>query len=617
MNAARDSFVEDNFAQVLDAFNTLEWRAVVEGTSDNRYKSASQALHEAAARACGENDQARGKVLRLLAEACSLKLSPEKRDDPFDPLWIYEGARSTTSDDFTEAEIQFFHKIIESIDSPLLKGRLADLVWVRNRSLGVENALAAIDSYKQLPLDIDTWFRDGEQCWQRAIALSRMIGTTARDRLNRMETSIIEALKTASVEDKSFSNRLAHTLNINRLGRSDATAIAEKLKSLASEFWAVGDFHASKSFYDSAAGWYKHAGEDDKSIDMTVAEAKALVEEASTRLSSDNPSYMGAASFIEKAIQVYRRIPRDHRGRHQVDEQLQDLKLRLKEYSVLAQDEMATVSSPPFDLSESIEGACAAVSGKSVAEALAEFANLHRISAKKLRESAIESLSTDPLLALMPKVITTNDGRVSSRTSGMSDSSPPEHKELEIRAAMIRSHYIPRVHIVVQALILPALNILNLEHRLREIDFIELARRSPIVPAGREVLFGKALAQGFNRDFASSIHLLAPQLEHIVRFHLKDSGVTTTYLGQDGIETENGLSTLIDLPKTEEIFGEDLTYEIKALFCDQLGPNLRNNIAHGLLDDQQAYSFDAIYAWWLGLKLVFNTFWNSLRMDTV
>ncbi len=130
------------------------------------------------------------------------------------------------------------------------------------------------------------------------------------------------------------------------------------------------------------------------------------------------------------------------------------------------------------------------------------------------------------------------------------------------------------------------------------------------------MLFGKALAQGFNGDFSTSIHLLVPQIEHMVRIRLKVAGVSTSHLDQNGIETENGLSTLMDLPQITTLFGEDLTYEIKALFCDQLGPNLRNNIAHGLLDDQQAYSVDAIYAWWLALKLVTNTLWASVRMNT-
>ena len=617
MNAVRDSYVEDNFEQVRNAFNDCGWQTVLGEASNESYTSMSQALREAATKAYDVDDHARGKVLELLAQACSMMLSPEKRNDPFDPIWVSGGFRSTISDDFSEAEIRLLDKIIESIDRPLLKGRLADLVWIKNKSLGVKNALNAIDSYRQLPLDVDTWFSDGEPCWQRAIDLSRMVGPTAGDRLDQMKASIIEALKSASAEDKFFSYRLAHTLRSNGLGESDATTVAEKLESLAGEFREAGDFHASESFYNASANWYKHSGGNDKSIDMTVAQAEAFVDEATARLSSDSPSHGVAASFLEDAIQVYRTIPRDHRDRHDVDKRIEELKLLLNDHGKRALDEMATVSGSPIDFRDSIEQARDAVSGKPVQVALGTIANLYHVSAKKLRESAIENLSRTPFLASIPKVYSSHDGRVIARTPGISGSTPSEDDEAEILAQMNRVEYGTLVSIIVQTLILPALDVLTLEHRLRSADLIDLARRSPIVPIGREVLFGKALAEGFNREFATSIHLLAPQIEHMVRTPLKLAGVSTSHLDQDGIETENGLSALIDLPQTKAIFGEDLTYEIKALFCDQMGPNLRNNVAHGLLNDQEAQSIGAIYVWWLGLKLVFNTFWNSLDRETV
>ncbi len=122
-----------------------------------------------------------------------------------------------------------------------------------------------------------------------------------------------------------------------------------------------------------------------------------------------------------------------------------------------------------------------------------------------------------------------------------------------------------------------------------------------------------ALFSGYDNDFVTTLHLLVPQIEHMVRYHLKSAGVKTTTLDNRGIETENGLSTLIELPECEKIFGEDLTFEIKALFCDACGPNLRNELAHGLLDDKACQTVYAVYAWWLGLKLVFNTFWNAAR----
>jgi len=73
----------------------------------------------------------------------------------------------------------------------------------------------------------------------------------------------------------------------------------------------------------------------------------------------------------------------------------------------------------------------------------------------------------------------------------------------------------------------------------------------------------------------------------------------------------------MELPEVTQIFGEDLSFELKALFCDAFGPNLRNEIAHGLLDDEACHSTYAIYSWWFGLKLVFNTFWNVKRKADV
>jgi hypothetical protein len=64
----------------------------------------------------------------------------------------------------------------------------------------------------------------------------------------------------------------------------------------------------------------------------------------------------------------------------------------------------------------------------------------------------------------------------------------------------------------------------------------------------------------------------------MIRFHLKQHGAKTTNLDKNGIENEKGLSTLMELPEIETIFRKDLSFEIKALFCDPFGPNLRNEL---------------------------------------
>ena len=615
MNEARDSYVEDNFESVLDAFENCGWKEVVDNVSSKGYASLSEALHKSATKAASEDRGAHAKVLRLLAEACSMMLSPDKSNEPFEPLIRAGSNRSTMPDDFTDSEINFFAHIVDSIDKPTLNGRLADLVWLLQQPRDVKFALDAIDSYMEVPLDVDNWFGDGEQCWKRAIGLCRMIGPTGTDRLDRIEEAIIEALDSATPEDKFFGYGLADTLWFEELGRNDSAGIAAKLGSLAKGFDSIGDFHASGRFYNAAARWFRRSGDDEKAIDMTVAEAEAFVCDATARMSSDSPSHGVAASFVEDAIQVYRTVPRNQRGRHDVEQRIHELRLRLSEHGERAQEEMVTVRGDELDVGDTIQKARDRVRGKPVHDALKAFVDLHRISVRELREAAIKNLSHTPFLASIPKVYSSHDGRVIARTPGISGAVPSVDDEVEILGQMNRVEYPTRVGIIVQAMVLPALDVLTMEHRVRTMDLINLARLSPIVPIGREVLFGRALAHGFNRDFATSIHLLAPQIEHMVRVALKTAGVSTSHLDQDGIETENGLSTLVDLPQTKARFGEDVTYEIKALFCDQMGPNLRNNIAHGLLDDQQANSVETVYAWWLGLQLVFNTYWYSLDKE--
>ena len=141
-----------------------------------------------------------------------------------------------------------------------------------------------------------------------------------------------------------------------------------------------------------------------------------------------------------------------------------------------------------------------------------------------------------------------------------------------------------------------------------EDDFINLACHC--VPKERAGLLGKALFAGYRDDFVTALHLLVPQIENFVREVLKQAGVETKTLDNDGIENEKAMGSLIQEPKANEVFGEDLAFELNSLFCDPAGPNLRNKVAHGLLDEGQFDSPYAIYAWWLGLRLVVNTWWS-------
>jgi len=72
---------------------------------------------------------------------------------------------------------------------------------------------------------------------------------------------------------------------------------------------------------------------------------------------------------------------------------------------------------------------------------------------------------------------------------------------------------------------------------------------------------------------------------------------------------DNGRINFLDVEGVDAVFGADIVFEMKALFCSAFGPNLRNAFAHGLMDDDDFYSADAVYAWWFMLKWVAMVYW--------
>ena len=79
-----------------------------------------------------EERQPHGKALLLLAHACSMRFLPDSINEPFRPFLSMDGCRPIISDEFPEADISFFSQIVDEIDDPWLKARLADLVWSHN-----------------------------------------------------------------------------------------------------------------------------------------------------------------------------------------------------------------------------------------------------------------------------------------------------------------------------------------------------------------------------------------------------------------------------------------------------------------------------------------------------
>lgn len=592
-----------------DDFRQSGWKDAVSSAKREGYSSIWSALSGAAKAAIENNQPSKGKVLWLLADACSPMLKPESTNEPFSPMMVMEGKRSPLPSDYAEDDLAFLASIVDEIDEPRLQGRVADILWTCVTPRNPQHALTAIDAYRSIPIDTDGWVADGQECWTRAAVLAGLMGEGAGERMREIADSARDTCHATTTDDGYLGLWLSDLLTAHPLlKREEVVPLAEHLESIGDQFIAAGDLHRGRDYLRRAAELFWKRDEADRAADTLVKLAEGWVKEAEIHKSG-----MVAASFYENAIQVFRSIPRARRASRKVDERIAELRAKLGEAGERSLAEMGTMTTEGVDISDMVRSAREAVRGKSAVDALRAFTQISHFCEEDARQHAIDGIKNFPISKLFPATFISRDGRVIAKSPGMDlEATTTGGNDIGLRREMIQYHGI-RIGIAVQGGIAPAFETLLLEHRLREADFVGVAHQSPIVPPDRAELFGKALYAGYDQDFVTAIHLLAPQVENMVRYHLKAAGATTTTLNQQGIETENGLSTLIDLPQMTEVFGPDTTFEIRSLFCDTFGPNLRNEVAHGLMLPAAGRSIFVVYAWWFCLRLVFMTFWNAQR----
>ena len=294
----------ENTSVNLDDFRHSNWKVAIDSSDSEGYPSMWQLLSAAARTAIENGKPSEGKALWLLADACSMMLSPNSANEPFKPFWVMDGKRSSLPEDFLESDVALLAQFSEEVDDVWLQARLADLAWLLLNPRSPKYAQLAIDAYRQISLDTETWISGGRECWERAINLCKMLKGGAGERINEIEAAIIAAFEGAKTEDGFLALWLADLLSTNRLGNDKRLNIAGKLEAMARDFDLAGDLPRAREFFGAGAKWFQQSGNESKAAEMTAFVAEGWVKEAIARMSSEQPSHMAAASFYENAIQT-------------------------------------------------------------------------------------------------------------------------------------------------------------------------------------------------------------------------------------------------------------------------------------------------------------------------
>ncbi|MBI4661806.1 MAG: DUF4209 domain-containing protein [Verrucomicrobia bacterium] len=543
-------------------------------------------------KAAGQNRAA--QLYTLLHATVSLCPTWGASATPFRPAVDFSPAyRSASLDDFGADEVSVLRDVAPDIRDPEFRARVADVAWVLGRDYKM--ARLAISAYVESAIRLEglVRFPDFIERLQRAIQLALMVGQRDPALLSSV-TSEIEKLiqKRSPAETKWPCNDLMRLLIEAETG--DMTKYAAISGSLATQAERRQDWDVARTYWQCKAEWHRLAKDLGAYRDACLKAAVTYVGEAESALKRPTPSHGACAGLLMRAVEALRKIPGT---KARVEELHQRI---LKEQELIVANE-TTTHHVSTDISEVVNATVVAFRSKPLEQVLLGLAMIGAPPVMaKLRSSAEEAMRSSIWSQIVPTVYMTEKGKhLAERPSAMEGKQ--ESQDLCLKAEMMRQIKWHR-GLMVSGRILPALQVINTEHFVRLQDLEFLGRDNPFVPAGREPIFVRGLFAGLNGDFLIAAHLLVPQVENSIRQLLYNYAGEhrTSKLKNDLTQPERDLNELLYRDDVKRIIGEDLLFDLQSLMIEPgFGANLRNHLAHGLMDTDQFYANEAVYSWWM------------------
>ena len=561
----------DNKAMVPDKASILALIENIERKDDYEFSSAFRK----------KDEESPSKGWSLLSQIFNFHFTASKLE-PFGPMWQMEGRQSIIPGDLSDAELDALQGMLHTVADPEFQARVGDILWIRRKDFKAARlAVAAyIESGSRLE-DPERWPACMER-YERGLRLARQID--AKGELPKSVLAHLEA-RVCHYDGQDplfFTCKALEFLAEFQFG--DFPALAEIAGRVAAKSCEGGDFRRARNHFDVQAKLLKLAKNDEAAEAARVASAETHVQEAEAQEASG--SFMAARSFWEDAVLAFRNRP-------SLRARIPELQRRLAIAGKKTLDEMKSFRHE-IDIRPLVERAEAAFKGLPLDEALCKLAFFEApIDPVSIRERTLKELEDAPLHAHIDAEIYDETGRKVGRRPSISSSDPKEREAaiegfIEQNAEFIR-------HLAVTGSFAPAVRTILTEHYLPEKEIEGLIADSRFIPEGRLPLFAQAIADGFRWDFSTALHVFVPQAENGLRHIIEQSGEVPRSLNQDGVEEFWSIERIMGNDRLNKMLGAAFAFDLKSLLCGRTGPNLRNNIAHGLVSSGLLNSPTGIY----------------------
>lgn len=486
----------------------------------------------------------------------------------------------------------------ETIINSVVLARAWDVVYILRPQ--IPHGQKALAHMIEIDADISQWHNSQEEHWRRAAQIAtRMKDDISLSKIEHKWLSVFETQDptsehaTALISLGSLLSGIQHKIHATA---SKAEEIALRLEQIGTTHALHGSPHYQRCFLEGAISIRAKIRSSISPSNLQNEIGNSFLQEADQKIK--NGDYISGTFILQQALGSFGKVPNKDRATLYTQAKIDQAKTLLETCQNNIHSQMHHFQSEPIDVSCTSQAVMDKMDGLNKIDGLVYLASQAKTMQYHAAKKDAEKLATQfPLRQIISKVrFNGHNQLISVDQQGMNKVYEPYDSDL------FSAH---EIHCMVacRSGIIPALEAFLNQNYMTLDELSVLLSNCPFVPPGHEHIIARGLHAGFKFDFLGAIHFLAPQMEAAIRHQFKIRGLVTTSFSAQQIASENGLSSLIQREEAVQILGKDLTFQIRALYADQMGPNFRNDLAHGLLTPHQASSDQSIFAWCSFLKL--------------
>lgn len=520
-------------------------------------------------------------IFDLVKNISSLGMKIDNNGIEFHPMLVMaDGRRAFSIEDISEDDYLKLQNLELEKLPLILRARIADILWVNKKEF-VAAKIAANTYWKLFIL----WYEANENIAsldmiQRAVCISVQ---TKQDTLyNEIQEWLNNFIKSNTASSDGFFLLRIIELFFYQKG-FDVSIFLKVLDDLIND--SDNNVIKVEQAYELKIQCLSKLKRNDEAKQNKIMWANYYVDFAEKIFQNNIQDALRAVNYYQKGIMLYR-----DNGETQKAE---NTHRRLVEI----QKEIPKIMVPftkEIDIKGVIENLKINMDGLTFEESILRLTQMLVFEKyEDIKERVIKRYNENPIAHLFEKKLINAEGQTVLVLPPLDIHNP--EKNLKFLELHMYQNALEQQKILGDIWIKNALSLLREKFVIDDSKMKFLVKDNLIIPDGRERIFQSGLYMFINGDYYEAIHILAPQVEKLFRNIAREVGGLTITLESDGSSLEKVLSSVFSLPEMLDCYDNDILFTFRGLLNERAGANIRNEIAHGIMDEYTCSTGACLY----------------------